>query len=61
MRFIWQNGLTLSNLKLLSGDSELVVGTFFFWNSGVPGQESRVGLLRSLLFNVHKSQRNLIP
>ncbi|KUI69202.1 hypothetical protein VM1G_05163 [Cytospora mali] len=42
-------------------DSELVVASFFFWNSGNPMQTSLEGLFRSLLVQVLRQCPNLIP
>ncbi|KUI52917.1 hypothetical protein VP1G_00550 [Cytospora mali] len=42
-------------------DSELVVASFFFWNSGNPMQTSLEGLFRSLLVQVSRQCPNLIP
>jgi hypothetical protein len=60
MRFIWDNYLTRCNLDLWSGNSQLVVAAFFFWNSGVPQQRSQLGLLQSLLFSALQNRRSLI-
>ncbi|KAH8886346.1 hypothetical protein GQ53DRAFT_750618 [Thozetella sp. PMI_491] len=40
------------NLRAWSKDRELVVASFFFWNSGTKLQKSQEGLLRSLLFEI---------
>jgi hypothetical protein len=61
MRFIWDNPLTLQNLRTWSVGAELIVGSFFFFISGVEEQRSQRGLLRSLLYEVLKNRRHLIP
>jgi hypothetical protein len=61
MRFIWNNALTLQILRRWSGSSQLIVAAFFFWNSGIPEQRSQRGLLRSLLFEALRKNKDLIP
>ena len=39
---------------------ELIVATFYFWNSGVPLQMSQRGLLRSLLFQILQQLPDMI-
>ncbi|KAH9213046.1 hypothetical protein DL95DRAFT_238642, partial [Leptodontidium sp. 2 PMI_412] len=61
MNFIWNRKLTIEMLKGWSVGSKLVVASFFFWNSGVQEQRSHIGLLRSLLFEALKDNKDLIP
>ncbi|KKY18965.1 hypothetical protein UCDDS831_g05597 [Diplodia seriata] len=44
-----------------SGDSELVIMGFFFWNSGEVMQMSKEGLLRALLYQAVEKRPHLIP
>jgi hypothetical protein len=61
MRYISDGQRLNSLLQYWVGDSgDLVISTFFFWISGNPDQSSQVGLLRSLLFKLLSSRRNLI-
>ena len=61
MRFIWNHPLTTEHLKAWSADSEVMIASFFFWNSGTTEQRSQVGLLRSLLLEVLDHHRDFIP
>jgi hypothetical protein len=61
MRFIWNNPQTLKYLQHWTQGQHLVVGAFFFWNSGIPDQRSQSGLLRSLLYEALKKQTELLP
>lgn len=49
MRFISENRLTTKKLKLWAKENPLIIGRFFFWNSGTAMQMSRTGLMQSLL------------
>ena len=49
------------HLRKWSGDSKLVMATFFFWNSGVQLQMTQKGLLLSLLHQILRQARELIP
>ena len=42
-------------------DENLVICSFFFWNTGSPSQKNYVGLLRSLLFQIAEQRRDLVP
>ncbi|KAL1625420.1 hypothetical protein SLS54_003512 [Diplodia seriata] len=48
-------------LQTWSGDSELVIMGFFFWNSGEVMQMSKEGLLRALLYQAVEKRPHLIP
>jgi len=61
MRFITKSDQTRTALLEWSGSSNLVVGNFFFWNSGTIEQRSQVGLLRTLLHEILRQHRDLIP
>ncbi len=61
MRYIYEDGRTLSLLEEWAGSSaELITAGFFFWKSGVPEQSSQVGLLRSLLYTLLSKRRQAI-
>ncbi|KIW85442.1 hypothetical protein Z517_00832 [Fonsecaea pedrosoi CBS 271.37] len=53
MNFLVQDGRTLGALES-SGQSTIVL-SFFFWEAGVELQKSRVGLLRSLIYQLLKA------
>ena len=44
-----------------TSSSDMVVASFFFWNSGSALQKSLVGFLRSLLYQIANQQPDLIP
>lgn len=44
-----------------TSSSEMVVASFFFWNSGSALQKSLVGFLRSLLYQIADQRPDLIP
>ncbi|ORY14588.1 hypothetical protein BCR34DRAFT_479383 [Clohesyomyces aquaticus] len=50
MKFLYQDGRTCDQLKSWSEPTPLVFSGCFFWNSGTVMQMSRLGLLRSLLY-----------
>ena len=60
MKFIYDNPRTYQYLKSWANNTPLVVGGFFFWNSGTAMQMSRIGLLRSLLHQILSKQPELI-
>jgi hypothetical protein len=47
-------------LKRWTGQAELLLGAFYFWNSGSPDQRSHAGLLRTLLYEVLSKREGLI-
>jgi hypothetical protein len=61
IRFITKSDQTRTALLEWSGSSNLVVGNFFFWNSGTIEQRSQIGLLRTLLHEILRQHRDLIP
>lgn len=61
MRYVYENDLTKRNIDQWAGDMQSQVSGFFFWRSGDDEQRSQRGLLRSLLFNILQSHRDLIP
>ncbi len=52
MRLISKSKQTSAALREWSGSSHLIVGNFFFWNSGTVEQRSQIGLLRTLLHDI---------
>ena len=61
MRYLYDNPRTLEHLNNWSNSMPLCIAAFFFWNSGTPQQRSQSGLLRSLLHEVLRKRRDLIP
>ncbi|KAI0544126.1 hypothetical protein F4679DRAFT_566109 [Xylaria curta] len=61
MKFISHHPTTLDHLKYWSGSLQLVMGNFYFWNSGTNLQKSQEGLLRSLIFEILRQCPELAP
>lgn len=61
MKYLYGHPNMKSNLLLWHQEHPLVMAGFFFWNSGTQVQMSQVGLLRSLLYQVLASHRELFP
>jgi hypothetical protein len=61
MRYITKSAQTRTALREWSCSSSLVIGSFFFWNSGTVEQRSQIGLLRTLLHEILRQHRDLIP
>jgi len=55
MKYLYKDARTIALLENWASPSKLITAAFFFWNSGSNMQMSRMGLLRSLLFQVLKS------
>lgn len=60
MRFIKDDPRLLENLQDWAGNLPLITASFFFWFLGNPLQKSRIGLLRSLLFDILSQRPELI-
>lgn len=60
MKFIYNNPQTYEHLQKWSNGIPLINAGFFFWNSGSAMQMSRMGLLRSLLYQILSRQPQLI-
>lgn len=60
MRYITESKVTHQHLEAWSGNAELRVAAFFFWNSGTVEQRSLAGLLRSLLSEILRGDTDLI-
>jgi hypothetical protein len=61
MRFIRNNSMTHQNLQVWASGSEVMTSDFCFWNGGLEDQRSHVGLLRSLLYEILRYRKSLIP
>lgn len=61
MKYAVENEHTTEALKGWAGSRRLITASFFFWNSGTPLQKSQEGLLRSILFQILRSNLDLIP
>lgn len=61
MKFISRHSRMFALLKEWAGGHKLVVCKYFFWNAGTALQKSQEGLLRSVLFDILKQCRELIP
>jgi hypothetical protein len=61
MKFIAQHHSLPGYLKSWAGPHKVVITQFFFWHYGDDLQKSIMGLLRSVLFQILKKHRQLIP
>jgi NACHT domain len=61
MKFLQRDPRTAESLRKWAGTDQLVIGWFYFWNSGSAIQRSLEGLLRTLLYNVAKQLKDCIP
>lgn len=61
MRYIAERRRTRQLLERWAGSDNLVIASFFFWNSGSMLQKSQRGLLQSLLFQLLKQCPQMIP
>lgn len=59
MKFISTHGSLYEHLRVWAGEAKLVVASFYFWGPGSKIQKSRVGLLRSLLYQLLVQQPEL--
>lgn len=59
MKFISTHSSLQSHLQRWSGRYRPIVATFYFWGPGSKDQRSRVGLLRSLLYQLLKQRQDL--
>jgi hypothetical protein len=60
MRFVFNHPETRVLLKRWTGHAKLLLGIFYFWSSGSPGQRSHAGLLQTLLYEVLSYREDLI-
>lgn len=61
MKYIYGHAKTREQLKIWAGASPCDICGFFFWHNGTEEQRSQRGLLRTLLFEILQSHRELIP
>lgn len=61
MNFLLNDSRTHSALRRWSGQKQLILAGFFFWNSGTTLQKSHLGLLRSLIFQILTQCPELTP
>lgn len=61
MRYIVTDEKTEPLLRQWADPLPLCQPSFFFWNSGTPEQRSQTGLLRSLLHDILRQHRELVP
>ena len=61
MSFILEQRQTKTELTFWAGSQTLVCLSFFFWRPGTSLQTSRVGMLRSLLYQLLKADEGIIP
>jgi hypothetical protein len=60
MKYLFHHARTASYASQWSGQEKLIKAGFFFWNSGTVMQMSRMGLLKSLLYQALSTDRSLI-
>jgi hypothetical protein len=61
MKYIYDNPITQQHLKTWASELPVVTVPFFFWNSGTTMQNSRFGLVLSLLHGSLSQCTSLIP
>lgn len=61
MKHVYHEPRTRQTLLHWASPDPLVIAAFFFWRTGFPLQKTEEGLLRSLLYQVLYSHRELIP
>jgi hypothetical protein len=61
MKYMYTEPRTRQHATYWSGNAELITAGFYFWNSGTELQMSREGLLQTLLYQIVKRDRGLIP
>lgn len=61
MKYIAQHRTTMDALEIWREGKKLLIGKFYFWNSGDELQRSQEGLLRSLLYGLLNNCRELAP
>ena len=61
MKYLYNDPRTGELLKFWAGNLPLLVTSFFFWSVGTDLQKSMIGLLRSLLYQVVRDYKALIP
>ncbi|KAL9090546.1 MAG: hypothetical protein Q9165_005307 [Trypethelium subeluteriae] len=61
MKFLYRHERTEEALRCWVNPERLVMASFYFWNAGSALQKSQEGLLRSILLEILRSRRHLIP
>ncbi|KAI1169623.1 hypothetical protein F4777DRAFT_572416 [Nemania sp. FL0916] len=61
MKYISMDQGLKRHLAVWRGNKAVYIGRFFFWNSGTALQMSRMGLLRSLLYQILSDCPDMIP
>lgn len=61
MKCVYQNGKTKEELSQWADGKDLVLTGYFFFDRGNNDQQSREGMLRSILHQVLSTRRDLIP
>ena len=61
MKFLARNSRVRKALQRANSNSEVCIGTFYFWNAGTSLQKSQEGLFRSLLSQIFKRIPDMIP
>ncbi|KAH8900358.1 hypothetical protein GQ53DRAFT_632752, partial [Thozetella sp. PMI_491] len=61
MKFLCNHPRTREELQKWAMEKELIIGKFFFWNSGSRIEMSLEGLFRAILFETLRGCPNLIP
>lgn len=61
MKYLLDHQRTKELLYAWAQSDSLVIGSFFFWNTGSEMQKSKEGMLRSLMYQILSKHRELIP
>lgn len=61
MKYINNSPDTTDLLQTWAGARQLVVASFYFWNTGTEMQKSQEGLLQSVLYEILRHEPDLIP
>ncbi|KAE8359275.1 hypothetical protein BDV27DRAFT_136426 [Aspergillus caelatus] len=61
MKYLLAHPQTQENLKIWAGSDKLVIASHFFWGAGTDLQNSKHGLLQSLLYGIFTHSPDLIP
>ena len=61
MKFLFEEDRVRPLLKVWAGQKDLIISSFYFWNSGAQIQMSLEGLTRTLLHSVLRQRPSMIP
>ncbi|KAI0604098.1 hypothetical protein TUN205_11655, partial [Pyrenophora tritici-repentis] len=61
IKHISESPCTSESLQRWAGSARLHTASFFFWNQGDELQKNQIGLFQSLLYQIFRSARDLIP